>query len=176
MLPTGDQASAARRRPGPTSFASLAEFADFAAGLGRRRDPRRLAIRLRWNARQLPDGRWTWKYDPALRAPLRSTNLDDVWAALRAYSGPVLFVRAGERSHLTDEAAERVRAVPGVQIVVVPNAGHNVMGDNPQAFRREIDQFLAGQSAGRPDTPDDGRDRFRSVVADAGQEQRLLGT
>jgi pimeloyl-ACP methyl ester carboxylesterase len=145
LLPTGQPSVRSLAAAGPDSFESLDKFAEYAAGLARHRDPARLAVRLRWNARQLPDGRWTWKYDPALRQrPLGPRTLDDVWAALDAFPGPVLFVRASERSHVSDEAAQRLRALPNVRLVVVPDAMHNVMGDNPLGFRHEVNEFLSG--------------------------------
>lgn len=58
---------------------------------------------------------------------------------------PILFVRASKRSHLTEEAAERREGLAHVRIVVVPQAAHSVMGDNPHAFRREIGEFLSAQ-------------------------------
>src|SRR6185312_15219417 len=93
----------------PEVYASFDELAHHAAGLGRRADGARPSASLRWNARERADGRWTWKYDPAARhAVLGPSDFHDVWDALRAYPGPVLFVRAGEDSHLADEAAKRL--------------------------------------------------------------------
>jgi esterase len=135
---------------GPDTFPTLEAFAQHAARFNPRRDPERLALSLRWNMRQLPDGGWTWKYDRALRVrgPERPTgpradDFDRLWTALGEISLPVLFVRAGEHSHVTDEAAERLRALPHLRLVVVPESGHNVMGDNPHRFKREVSEFLS---------------------------------
>jgi pimeloyl-ACP methyl ester carboxylesterase len=144
LLPSGRPSVRTRAAELPHTFASLEDFAHHAAGLGRRRDPARLMTSLRWNARQLEDGRWTWKYDPALRrVALGPPDFEDVWSALRAFTGPLLFVRAGEHSHLTDEAADRLRGLPNVQLQVVPHAAHNVMSDNPQLFTQEVARFLS---------------------------------
>jgi pimeloyl-ACP methyl ester carboxylesterase len=135
---------------GLPTFASLEDFARYAAGLSQRpRDQTRVSDSLRWNARQLPDGRWTWKYDPALRQlpPGRESDFSPIWSALRALSRPILFVRAGEHSHLSDEAAERVQMLPNVRLVVVPDSRHNVMRDNPIAFRRVVAEFLSSVGA-----------------------------
>jgi esterase len=136
---------------GPDTFPTLEAFAQHAAGFNPRRQPERLVLSLRWNARQLPDGNWTWKYDPVLRQGgstrpswLRADDFDQQWLALRESGVPVLFVRAGEHSHLSDDAAERLQALPCVRLVVVPEAGHNVMGDNPHVFSREVSEFLKG--------------------------------
>jgi pimeloyl-ACP methyl ester carboxylesterase len=143
LLPSGRPSVRMRAAELPQTFDSLENFAQHAAGLGRRRDPARLVTSLRWNARQLADGRWTWKYDPALRhVGLGPTDFEDVWSALRAYAGPVLFVRAGEHTHLADEAANRLQSMPNVSLVVVADAAHNVMSDNPVAFNREVGNFL----------------------------------
>lgn len=142
VAPSGPNAMAGLVN-GPDTFATLEAFAQHAARFNPRRQPERLVLSLRWNTRQLPDGSWTWKYDRALRQRgARVDDFDRLWTALRELSVPVLFVRAGEQSHLTDEAAERLLALPHVRLVVVPDSAHNVMGDNPHAFRRAVSEFL----------------------------------
>lgn len=144
LLPTGRPSVRTRSASGPQTFTSFDTFVQHAARLGRRGDPARLVNSLRWNARQLSDGLWTWKYDPALRhTSLGPGDFEDVWSALANFPKPVLFVRAGEYSHLTDAAAERLQALPNVRLVVVPDAAHNVMSDNPLVFRNEVARFLS---------------------------------
>jgi esterase len=148
LMPTGRPSVRTRAAGGPQTFGSFEEFVHHAARLGRRGDPSRLVNSLKWNARRLEDGSWTWKYDPALRhTPLGPGDFSDVWTALHAYHGPLLFVRAGEHSHLTDEAAAQINQLPNVTMVTVPDAAHNVMSDNPAVFRDEVANFLLG--AGR---------------------------
>jgi pimeloyl-ACP methyl ester carboxylesterase len=143
LLPTGQPSIRTRAAGSPRTFASFEEFAQHAAGLGRPRDSNRVSTSLLWHARQLPDGRWTWKYDPAVRhAVLGPADFEDVWSALRAFTGPVLFVRASRHSHLSEAAAERLRTLPNVRLVVVPEAGHNVMTDKPLVFTREVRDFV----------------------------------
>lgn len=132
---------------GPTVFPSLEAFAKYAASLNPRRRPEQLMLSLQWNARQLEDGSWTWKYDPAVRGR-RPPDFDRVWTALQTVSCPTLFVRAGENSHATAATVERLQTLPHVKIVVVPDAAHNVMGDNPLVFSHEIRDFLT-QGGGR---------------------------
>jgi pimeloyl-ACP methyl ester carboxylesterase len=144
LMATGRPSVRTRSAAGPQTFASFEAFVQHAATLGRRGDPERLRTSLYWNARQLSDGLWTWKYDPALRSgPLGPGNFEDIWSALDGFGGPLLFVRAGEHSHLTDEALERLRLLSNVHIVEVAGAAHNVMSDEPLAFRREVGEFLS---------------------------------
>jgi pimeloyl-ACP methyl ester carboxylesterase len=150
LLPTGRPGVRQRAAGGPAAFATFEDFAEHAAGLGgRQRNPARLSSSLRWNARQLENGSWTWKYDPALRqTSLGPSDFEDVWSALQGFPHPVLFVRAGDHSHLSDEAADRLRTLPNVRLVVVPDAAHNVMSDNPSGFRREVAGFLESVNRG----------------------------
>jgi pimeloyl-ACP methyl ester carboxylesterase len=127
---------------GPDTFPSIEAFAEHAAGFNPRRRPDQLTLSLRWNTRQREDGMWTWKYDPALRQR-RSPEFGRVWTALENADWPTLFVRAGENSHVSVESLERLRTLPHVEMVEVPDAAHNVMGDNPVLFSREVRAFLA---------------------------------
>jgi len=83
LLPTGRPSVRTRSASGPQTFATFGAFVQHAARLGRRGDPARLVNSLHWNARQLSDGLWTWKYDPALRhTSLGPGDFEDVWRAL----------------------------------------------------------------------------------------------
>lgn len=150
---------------GPDVFPSLEAFAEHAARLNPRRKASRLLWSLRNNARQLPDGRWTWKYDRVLRDPRRPLPEPDfgaLWQALRTLPCPILIVRAGEHSHIPAEAVPELEALaPRVRLTTVPHAAHSVMGDNPLAFERAVGEFLTGaglDSAGSC-APTDGRAR-----------------
>lgn len=90
---------------GPDLFPSLEAFADYAVSLNPRRTRAGLLRSLPHNARRLPDGQWTWKYDKALRDPDRPRTPPDfaaMWSALATATCPILYVRAGESSHLAD--------------------------------------------------------------------------
>jgi esterase len=132
---------------GPDTFPSLEVFADYAIRLNPRRTRAGLLRSLPHNARQLPDGRWTWKYDPVLRDPNWPRTPPDfaaMWSALSTAPCPVLYVRAGESSHLADELVPALQSLaPRVRLATVPHAGHSVMGDNPVAFTAAVRRFLA---------------------------------
>ncbi len=131
---------------GPDIFPSLDAFADYAARLNPRRTKDGLLRTLQYNTRQLPDGQWTWKYDKKLRdseRPRLPPDFQAMWSALTTLPCPILYVRAGEGSHLADEFVPALESLaPRVRIVTVPNAAHSVMGDNPVTFEREVRGFF----------------------------------
>lgn len=101
------------------------------------------------NLRQLPDGRWTWKYDPYLRGPNRRMapqpgGVEEAWRQWRSIACPTLLVRGAESDILPADVARRmVEALPGrAQFAEVPKAGHLVPGDNPAGFERAFLPFL----------------------------------
>jgi len=103
---------------------------------------------LQWNLKQLPNGKWTWKYDKLLRTPgfrpARGT-VEDLWACARNIACPTLIVRGGDSLVLDREGAEHLQqAIRGSHLVEVTNAGHTVPGDNPLGFEAAVKPFLKG--------------------------------
>lgn len=107
---------------------------------------------LRNAARALPDGSWTWKYDPRLRdrRPADPSNTEErMWSALEQITCPTLIVRGGESDILSDDVARKmVSVVPGSQFAVVEGAGHLVPGDRPARFVAVLRPFLERLVAG----------------------------
>lgn len=126
----------------------LDHFEDFvtrAHAFNPRRALDNIRERLHHNLRQLPSGRWTWKYDPVLRNPARvGEGMGDLWQQVGAIRCPVLIVRGGESDILTPEVAARFGGIVGAEVRTVPGAGHSVMGDNPAGFLAAVEPFLAG--------------------------------
>lgn len=134
------------------SFIQAADEDDFEAFVERAHqfNPRRsldnIRSRLSHNLTQLPSGKWTWKYDTALRTPghgFQASTLLNLWDDVRAIRCPTLIIKGGESDILSADSAAKLQAtVPGSRLAVVPGAGHSVMGDNPDAFVAAARDFL----------------------------------
>lgn len=111
-----------------------------------RADEHELRSRNLNNLMQTADGKWTWRYDKALRAPDRPIarpEPGDGWALLRAITAPTLLVRGAESDILAPETAEQMlREIPDCRMVTVPNSGHSIPLDNPRGFIDAVQTFL----------------------------------
>lgn len=84
------------------------------------------------------DGRWTYRYDRALRDPGNQRmrqSVEEGWRSVSAINVPTLLIR-GETSDILDPAvAERmVREIDDCALVEVSGAGHPVPLDKPDQF------------------------------------------
>jgi len=105
------------------------------------------------NLRPLPDGTLTFKYDRKLRdlGAIRDRSGDELWAAWRTVSCPVLLVRGDESDVLTAEAAQRMLAEnPHASLVTVAESGHSVTLDNPQGLLAALGPWLAATAGPAP--------------------------
>ena len=115
---------------------------------GRARE--QVAGALKHTIRQMPDGKWTWKYDKLLRSSNRPLRGDDglserLWGYLEQLKCPTLVVRGAYSKVLTQEIAEEtVQRLRHGGLAVVEDAGHLVPGDNPPGFSRVLEEFLDG--------------------------------
>jgi pimeloyl-ACP methyl ester carboxylesterase len=130
----------------PDELDSFEEFVDRAHQFNPRRSLENIRSRLSHNLKQLPNGKWTWKYDKALRSPTRgfqASALVNLWDDVRAIRCPTLIIKGGESDILSAESAAKLReSIPGSRLAVVPGAGHSVMGDNPGGFVAAVRDFL----------------------------------
>lgn len=127
----------ARFRELPDNLATLEEFADRVQEYtGRSRE--QVLGALKYSVRQGADGRWTWKYDRALRQAGRVEQYwtaERLWECWRRVDCPALVAR-GERSDIfgADTMARMGREVADCVTVTIAGAGHLVQGDNPADF------------------------------------------
>jgi pimeloyl-ACP methyl ester carboxylesterase len=80
-----------------------------------------------------------------IAAALRGMGLrHDSKDMLARYAGPSLVV-VGEQDHVTplEKARQMADLVTGAQLEVIPGAGHLPNQENPEAFNRVLDAFLA---------------------------------
>jgi pimeloyl-ACP methyl ester carboxylesterase len=135
---------------GRDSFASLDEAVEYSHAFNPRRSPEALRSTLPHNLRQLPDGRWRWKWDPACfdfsdgQSPGAGRyGAEDLWEAARNIPCPALVVHGMESDILSAEAGERLAsAMPQGAYVAVAGSGHSVQGDNPHSLSDAIEQLL----------------------------------
>lgn len=122
-------------------------FVQRALRFNRRRHPDLLRASILHNLKQLPNGAWTWKYD---RRHFGAVDPSESDRATRALAGrlphiscPVLVMR-GERSDVfsSEDAAWVIQRVADGRSTTVPDAGHTIQGDNPQAFVAVLLTFL----------------------------------
>ena len=129
---------------------SVEEFVERVREYNPRRDPVQIRGSIIHNLKQLPNGKWTWKYDKRLRSPDRQMGSDPqmterLWGYVESLRCPTLVVR-GESSDVIamDTAKEMHSRIPNATLVTVPGAGHLVMGDNPAGFEQAVTEFLDG--------------------------------
>jgi esterase len=126
---------------------SIDAFIDQSLSFSPRRDRDLLRYSLSKNLRQLPSGRWTWKWDLRRRTTvgdeekLRRRKL--LWESVERVTCPTLVVRGSEsRVFLDEDAATLASRLPDARVVTVPRAGHTVQGDNPAGLLAELRRFL----------------------------------
>jgi esterase len=129
---------------------SFEEFVERAHQFNPRRSLDNLRSRLSHNLKQLPNGKWTWKYDKALRSfesAFRGNPMSSLWDDVRTIRCPTLIIKGGESDILSSESAEKLQAsISNSRLAVVPGAGHSVMGDNPAGFVAAVREFLGRQT------------------------------
>ncbi|HEX3426823.1 MAG TPA: alpha/beta hydrolase [Acidimicrobiales bacterium] len=128
---------------GPERFASFDEMLDRTVAFNPTRSVSSLRRGVIHNARELPDGSWTWRWDPEGRTR-GATGFESLWPAVESVHVPLLLVRGARSSVVSDDdVAELRHRQPGAQMELVADAGHSVQGDQPLALARILDHFLS---------------------------------
>ena len=123
----------------PNNLDSFQEFADRIKEYTGRTDEQVLGA-LKYSIREMPDGKWSWKWDPETKNRTSSGadpnwTTEKLWECVEAVDCPSLVVR-GSRS---DIFAEETLAKMGQVMIdcttqTIKDAGHLVQGDNPVDF------------------------------------------
>jgi esterase len=128
---------------------SVDDFVAKAMEFNPRRDPILLRRSLLHNLRQLPNGKWTWKWDPN-RMRGNSGQLSDhiagmrrLWTHVEKIECPALVMRGANSDVFSDENADKfANTLANGRWVRIPDAGHTVQGDNPRIMVQELRQFF----------------------------------
>jgi len=92
------------------------------------------------------DGGWTWKFDPFLWSDFR---IGETGPLLSAATCPFALMWGDRSMLMPSEVTDYMRATapPGTPEIVVPDAAHHVMVDQPLAFVAGLRALLAGWPA-----------------------------
>jgi pimeloyl-ACP methyl ester carboxylesterase len=101
---------------------------------------------LQYASRQLPNGKFGWRYDLEIREQRRRGTAPpaaDLWPSVRTITCPTLVVRGAETDTLSPEVAQQMeQTLAQGKLVEVPRAGHMVFEDNPDDFIAKVTAFL----------------------------------
>ena len=131
---------------GPETFASFQEILDRTVEFNPTRSVSSLRRGILHNAKENPDGSWTWRWD-AMREwnfpEGEMPDFDSLWDKVDEITAPILFLRGGAAGSVVgdEDQAELVRRQPTTQVEVVADAGHSLQGDQPLELARLLNQF-----------------------------------
>jgi esterase len=127
---------------------SIDEFVERAMRFNPYRDPRLLRRSLLYNLHQLPNGKWTWKYDRRHRQLREFDQWDSrrqgLWNDVGRVMCPTVVIRGGRSDVFSDDDAEELaEALPDGRWIKVADAGHTIQGDNPKGLLEALEPSLA---------------------------------
>ncbi len=144
-------------KPNP-SFESVAEYENVLSLSYPAAQPAAIQRMARFGLKRGEDGRYALKMDPVLRgAGAKSSDRkamqereektrDELWACLEKLRCPTLVVRGAASDVMSPEVADRMveEVIADAKLAVIPQAGHSVMTDNPEGFRKAVSHFVLG--------------------------------
>ncbi len=101
-------------------------------------------------ARALPGGGFGWPVDPSFRRSLPTLHTIEDWGVVwRGITAPVLYIRSSDqRAHAPasdpTELARRMSYFRDLASMVIPETGHNLHHDAPEAVARAVEAFICG--------------------------------
>lgn len=130
---------------GDREFPSFKAMLDVTVEASPHRDRKSLRRGVFHNSKRLPDGTWTWRYDTFRTAASRDEgtaglelpeSFSGLWDDVPAITMPTTLVRGANSYFVNDDDADTfAKGAPGFQRThVVPDSGHSVQGDQPQAL------------------------------------------
>ncbi|SHN39845.1 alpha/beta fold hydrolase [Cryptosporangium aurantiacum] len=125
---------------GPAEFDSLDAMVEAAAAGAPQRPRAALRRGVTHNARQLPSGRWAWRYDRQTASP---EVYERLWDDLSRIDVPIALVPGGDSDFVgRADIAEFAGRQPGATVEMIPGAGHSVQSDRPRELAAFLHRFL----------------------------------
>jgi esterase len=131
--------------PSPRHFASPEDAAVYLKQLMSLAPDHMVEESVRHGIRPDGDGRYTWKYDPALfRMRIPAPPGLDFWDVVGSIPAPTLLQYGSHSNVVTAELAARMaRTMPDCTVERIEAAGHGLFTDQPDAFAQSVTRFLA---------------------------------
>jgi len=132
---------------GPEYFADFDEILGRTIEYNKGRSEQSLRRGVLHNAHEMPDGRWTWRWD-RVRADkgegAESVEFTDLWDKVDCIRVPIALWQGGKWSVVGDEDVEEwLKRQPDTVHAVVDGAGHSIQGDRPIELAGLIEDLLA---------------------------------
>jgi len=132
--------------PPPRDFASHSEAIDYLGGILRIAPRHLIEESVIQGMRRLANGRYTWKYDPALGGPPQprpGAREWDLWEVVRNIDCPTLLLHGEHSKVVTPEIVARMRSeMPDCRPQRIDNAGHALFTDQPESFADSVARFF----------------------------------
>jgi pimeloyl-ACP methyl ester carboxylesterase len=130
---------------GPERFESFDEVLERTVQFNPTRSESSLRRGILHNAREEPDGSWTWRYDPVRAWKTEGgVTFTSLWDDIGRISVPMLLVRGALSGVVSDDDVDELRRRrPDAEVVVVEGAGHSVQGDRPVELAAILDRSLS---------------------------------
>lgn len=132
---------------GPERFESFDEILERTVQFNPTRTVSSLRRGVLHNAKEQPDGSWTWRYDPvrAWKEDERpAVAFVDLWDDVAAIKARTLLIRGGTSGVVSDDDVQELRRrKPDADVITVEGAGHSIQGDKPVELARILEDLLA---------------------------------
>ena len=132
---------------GPDDFEDFDAMLAYTVGHNPHRTEASLVRGLLHNARELPDGRWVWRWDPMRDWKMTGENgssaFDGLWDRLGQVTCPAHLWLGGSSSVVDDaDTREFLNRCPQTEVTTVEGAGHSIQGSRPVELAALIDNLL----------------------------------